>query len=117
LAGGGALADDGLVGALAGQQTEGAEQDAFAGAGLAGDDGETGLEFEGDFLKQGEVADAQGLEHGRAKVRVSGPAGAAQAASGIERAARGGARDPRRGGIRSVPRACSRVAEKESKNC
>jgi hypothetical protein len=65
LASGSALADESLIGAFAGEEGEGTEEDAFAGTGLAGDDGETGFKVEGDGLEEGEVADAESLEHGR----------------------------------------------------
>ena len=75
LAGGRALADERFIGAFAGKEGEGAEQDAFPGASLAGDDGETGFEFEGDFFEEGEVADAQGLKHGEGGIERDGEGG------------------------------------------
>ena len=58
-----ALADDGLVRALAGQQAQSPEQDALARAGFAGHRGEPRLEVERHFFQQSEVLDPERLKH------------------------------------------------------
>ena len=63
LAGRGALPDDRLLRALAGEEAQASEEDALARPGLARDRGEAGLEVEGDLIQQGQVADVERLEH------------------------------------------------------
>jgi len=67
-AGVGTGADEALVGAFAEEESEGADEDGFARAGLAGDGGETGPGLPRDVFDEGEIANAQGRErcgHGR----------------------------------------------------
>ena len=59
-----ALADDGLVRPLARQQAQRAEQDALARARLTGDGREPRLEIERHLLEEGEIPDAERLQHG-----------------------------------------------------
>ena len=61
----GSLADDGLVRPRPGQQRQRAEEDALARAGLAGHRRETRLEIQLDLVEEGQVANAEGLEHFR----------------------------------------------------
>ncbi len=56
-------ADQGFVGALAQQELEGADDDRFARAGLAGDGGKPGSERPLEVLDQREIANAEGGEH------------------------------------------------------
>jgi len=59
-AGLGPAADQSLVGAFAEEEGEGAEDDGFSRAGLAGDGGETGAGFPRDVLDESEIANSQG---------------------------------------------------------
>ena len=52
------------IGAMALEQTEGAEDDALTGAGFAGDDGEIRAEIEVEAVDEGVVADVKVGEHG-----------------------------------------------------
>ena len=52
------------IGAMALQQTEGAEDNALTGAGFAGDDGEIRAEIEVEAVDEGVVADVKVGEHG-----------------------------------------------------
>ena len=63
-----ALPDDSLLRARTGQQTERAEQDALAGAGLARQRRKSRLKIQGDLLEQREIADAKRLEHGERRL-------------------------------------------------
>ncbi len=58
-----ALAHDARIAALAEQQRQRVDQDRLAGAGLAGEDGEAGLEFEVERVDDDEVADRERLQH------------------------------------------------------
>ena len=60
----GAGAHHAAVGAVAEAEAEGIHEDGLAGAGLAGDDGEAGREFQLQVLDDGELADAQQTQHG-----------------------------------------------------
>ena len=53
------------IGAMALEQTEGAEDDALTGAGFAGDDGEIRAEIEVEAVDEGVVADVKVGEHGK----------------------------------------------------
>ena len=73
------------IGAMALEQTEGAEDNALTGAGFAGDDGEIRAEIEVEAVDEGVVADVKVGEHGtrvgrwvdgRAKARRQVGAGA-----------------------------------------
>ena len=75
------------VGTVALEQTEGAEDDALAGAGFAGDDGETRAEVEVEAVDEGVVADVKVGEHG-------------DGVGAVERAGTGGAHG---GAVRYLP--------------
>lgn len=66
----GAGAQDGFVSALAEQEVERAGDDGFAGAGFAGDDVEAGPELDEEVVHDGQVANPQGLKHGREDNRL-----------------------------------------------
>ena len=59
-----ALADDTGVASLAEDQRERVDQDRLAGAGLAGEDGEAGVELELERVDDDEVADGKRVQHG-----------------------------------------------------
>ncbi len=59
----GAVADHAAVGAQPGQEAEGVDQQRLAGAGLAGNHGEAGPEFQFGDGDDGEVADGQAGQH------------------------------------------------------
>ena len=46
------------------QQGQGVHQEGLAGPGLAGEDGEAGLEVQGEVFHQGQILDAERREHG-----------------------------------------------------
>ena len=60
----GAVADHAAVGAHAGEEAEGIDQQRFAGAGFAGNDGHSGAEFEFGGGDDGEVAKREACQHG-----------------------------------------------------
>ena len=49
---------------MAGDQTEGIDEDRLARAGLAGEEVQTGAELDRQVLDDRDVTDAQGLQHG-----------------------------------------------------
>ena len=65
LDGGGVLPGSHQVarGAAAEQQADGFDQDRFAGAGLAGEDVQAGLELDVDGVDDGQIADTEEAQH------------------------------------------------------
>ena len=60
----GALAHDVAAGPAAGDQQQGIDDDGFAGAGLAGQRGEAGLELEFRLIDENQIAQLQVSQHG-----------------------------------------------------
>ena len=60
-----AIADERAIGPLAQDEAERADEDRFAGAGLARDGVVAGLQLEGQIGDQGEVFDAQRRQHAK----------------------------------------------------
>jgi hypothetical protein len=89
-------ADGGGVGALAKQERERADEDGFAGAGFAGDDGEPRLECHRRLFDEGEVFHSQQRQHGRQDSRT-GAGGEAGNLGGIR------LNDPRPDGSQTRP--------------
>lgn len=66
-AGIGPAADEGAIGAFSEDQIQGANNDGFAGAGLARDGVVAGSELEGEVGHESKVLDAERDQHGRIK--------------------------------------------------
>ena len=59
------MPDDRFIGALAREQAQRAEQNAFARAGFARDRSKPRFEVERPFFEQREIADPESLQHAR----------------------------------------------------